>query len=140
MKLSVAILLLFISLAGKAQNTKTEIRNFMLQGEQTWNEGDLDAFMKTYWNHDSVALIGKRGVTRGWQQINDVYKKGFPDTSYMGHLRYDIIEIKVFSPQYEYVIGKFNVTRTKGDFSGYFDVLVRKIKGKWYIIADHSSS
>ena len=140
MKITVTSLLLFISLSVFSQDTRTEIKNFMLQGEQTWNKGDLDAFMKTYWKHDSVALIGKRGVTRGWQKIYDVYKQGFPDTSYMGHLRYDIIEIKVFTPLYGYVIGKFNVTRTKGDFSGYFDVLVRKIKGKWYIIADHSSS
>jgi hypothetical protein len=140
MKVLLSFFFFLISIAVYAQNTRTEIRNFMLQGEQTWNKGDLNTFMETYWKNDSVALIGKRGVTRGWQKIKDVYKQGFPDTSYMGHLRYDIIEIKVFTSSYGYVIGKFNVTRTKGDFSGYFDVLVRKIKGKWYIIADHSSS
>lgn len=140
MKLLLSFILSSISIVVCAQHTKTEIFDFMIKGEQTWNKGDLDMFMNTYWNNDSVALIGKRGVTRGWQKINDVYKQSFPDTSYMGHLKYDIIEIKVFTPSYGYVIGKFNVTRSKGDFSGYFDVLVRKIKGKWYIIADHSSS
>jgi ketosteroid isomerase-like protein len=46
----------------------------------------------------------------------------------------------MISKEAAFVIGKFFLTRPqKGDASGHFSLLWRKIKGQWLIVADHSS-
>ena len=57
----------------------------------------------------------------------------------MGKLSFYIIDVKHLSPEYYFVVGKWFLQRTVGDLSGHFTLLFRKIKGRWYIIADHSS-
>jgi hypothetical protein len=57
----------------------------------------------------------------------------------MGKLDFNILVVKKLSAEYYYIVGKWHLQRTIGDLSGHYDLLFRKIKGKWIIIADHSS-
>jgi ketosteroid isomerase-like protein len=135
-------LLLFslISLFAKSQSKdEKEIRQLLATQTGSWNRGDIEGFMQTYWKNDSLMFIGKSGVSFGWQETFNNYKKGYPDTIAMGKLSFDIIRVKKLSSEYYYVVGKWMLKRTIGDLSGHYDLLLRKIKGKWYIIADHSS-
>jgi ketosteroid isomerase-like protein len=133
-------LFLVISLPALCQSKdEIEIKKVLSVQTDSWNKGDIEGFMKTYWHSDSLLFIGKNGVRHGWQAALDNYKKGYPDTIAMGKLSFDIILIKKLSPEYYYVVGKWNLSRTIGDLSGHFDILLRKIKGQWAIIADHSS-
>lgn len=116
-----------------------EIINILHTQDEAWNRGDIDGFMQTYWNNDSLIFIGKSGPTYGWQQTLDRYKKGYPDTASMGKLHFDLIEIKKLSSKYYFVVGKWYLQRSIGDINGSFTLLLKKIKGKWLIIADHSS-
>ncbi len=116
-----------------------KIRELLSSQTASWNNGDIEGFMQTYWHSDSLMFIGKNGVTRGWQQTLNNYKKGYPDTAAMGKLSFDLIKTKKLSKKYYYVVGKWMLKRTVGDLSGHFDLLLKKIKGRWYIIADHSS-
>ncbi len=112
----------------------------MLEVQTTaWNRGDLEGFMQTYWNNDSLMFIGKNGIKWGWQNTLENYKKGYPDTTAMGKLSYDLIQVKQLSPEYFFVVGKWMLKRSIGDLSGHYNLVLRKIKGKWYIVADHSS-
>ncbi|MEZ4829901.1 MAG: hypothetical protein R3C61_27005 [Bacteroidia bacterium] len=43
--------------------------------EKAWNAGDIDRFMKGYWKSDSLTFIGSSGITYGWTQTRDNYKK-----------------------------------------------------------------
>jgi len=115
------------------------IRQLLTVQTESWNRGDMEGFMQTYWKSDSLMFIGKNGVHFGWQETLNNYKKGYPDTTAMGKLSFDIITIKKLSSEYYYVVGKWMLKRTIGDLSGHYDLLLRKIKGTWYIIADHSS-
>ena len=116
-----------------------EIRHLLATQTQAWNKGDIEGFMQTYWKSDSLMFIGKSGVHLGWQETLNNYKKSYPDTTAMGKLSFDIITIKKLSPEYYYVVGKWMLKRSIGDLSGHYDLLLKKIKGKWYIISDHSS-
>lgn len=118
---------------------ETGIRQLLKTQTESWNRGDIEGFMQTYWKSDSLMFIGKSGVHFGWQETLNNYKKGYPDTTAMGKLSFDIITVKKLSPEYYYVVGKWMLQRTIGDLSGHYDLLLKKIKGKWYIIADHSS-
>lgn len=116
-----------------------EIRRLLATQTQEWNRGDIEGFMQTYWKSDSLMFIGKTGVHFGWQNTLNNYKKSYPDTSAMGKLSFDIITVRKLSSEYYYVVGKWMLQRSIGDLSGHYDLLLKKIKGKWYIISDHSS-
>ena len=134
------LLFLSISFVAVAQkNEEKEIRRLLATQTEAWNRGDIKGFMQTYWKSDSLMFIGKSGVTRGWQQTLDNYKKGYPDTAAMGKLSFDILSVQQLSPQSFFVVGKWMLKRTIGDLSGHYTLLLRKLKGQWVIVADHSS-
>lgn len=140
MRTKLLFLFMVISFISYAQSKEEKvIRQLLAAQTESWNRGNLEGFMQTYWKSDSLMFIGKSGVHFGWQETLDNYKKGYPDTTAMGKLSFDIITIKKLSPEYYYVVGKWMLKRTIGDLSGHYDLLVRKINGRWYIIADHSS-
>ncbi|HWI93598.1 MAG TPA: hypothetical protein VNT20_20095 [Flavisolibacter sp.] len=140
MKLKLLFLFLIMSVASYSQSKEENaIRQLLTVQTENWNKGDIEGFMQTYWKSDSLMFIGKSGVYFGWQETLNNYKKGYPDTTAMGKLSFDVIAVKKLSPEYYYVVGKWMLKRTIGDLSGHYDLLLRKINGKWYIIADHSS-
>ena len=104
-----------------------------------WNKGDLQGFMKGYWENDSLRFIGKSGITYGWNNTLANYKRGYPDTAAMGKLQFTILVVKKLSPRYYEVVGKWYLKRSIGDASGHYTLLLRKIKGSWVIVSDHSS-
>ena len=135
--LSFTVLLAAQLTAQKA--AETTIRQIMAEQELAWNRADLEAFMDGYWKSDSLRFIGSRGLTYGWQQTLENYKKGYPDPEAMGQLKFTILSVEILSKKSAYVIGKWELTRVKGDLSGHYTLLWKKIKGKWAIVADHSS-
>lgn len=140
MKILFICFLLSVSSAVFSQSTdEAEIKAVMNKQTESWNKGDVEAFMQTYWHSDSLMFIGKNGIKWGWQTTLENYKKGYPDTTAMGKLDFNILVVKKLSVEYYYVVGKWHLQRTIGDLSGHYDLLFRKIKGKWMIIADHSS-
>ncbi|MFL5810725.1 MAG: YybH family protein [Flavisolibacter sp.] len=140
MKIKALILLVLITnfCYSQSKNEK-QIRQVLQTQTESWNRGDIEGFMQTYWKSDSLLFIGKSGVNRGWQTTLDNYKRGYPDAAAMGKLSFDIILVKKLSSKYYYVVGKWMLARSIGDLSGHYDLLFHKIKGKWYIVADHSS-
>ena len=127
-------------LSGFAQ-TKDEvaIRNLLHTQTTSWNRGDVEGFMQTYWKSDSLMFIGKSGVVWGWQQTLDNYKRGYPDTAAMGKLSFDIIQVKPLDKNHYFVVGKWMLKRSISDIGGYYTLLMRRIRGQWKIVADHSS-
>lgn len=131
-------LCIFTSVSAQKTDEKI-IRNSIEEQRLAWNSGNLEKFMSTYWQSDSLMFIGKSGVTYGWQNTLDNYKKGYPDTAAMGKLDFDILEVKRLSVLYFIVVGKWHLTRSIGDVGGHFTLLFKKIKNRWVIVADHSS-
>ena len=122
----------------QSQNEK-DITTVLYQSASDWNKGSLEGFMKSYWNNDSLMYVGSKGVTYGYNNILNSYKKSFPDTAAMGNLSFDILHVKRLSAEYYYVVGKYTVVRTMGNAEGHFTLVFRKIDGKWVIVSDHSS-
>jgi len=138
-KVCFALLILFSVKAMGQSADETAIRQLLLQQTSSWNRGDVEGFMQTYWKSDSLMFIGKNGVVWGWQQTLNNYKKGYPDTAAMGKLTFDIIQVKPLSAEHYFVVGKWMLKRSIGDVSGHYTLLLRRINGEWKIVADHSS-
>ncbi len=138
--ISLLILALTLSFGATAQSKdETAIRNAMNEQLTAWNSGDINRFMGTYWQDDSLMFIGKSGITYGWQKTLENYKKSYPDAATMGKLDFTILQVKRLSAIYFFVVGKWHLTRSAGDVGGHYTLLFRKVKNKWVIVADHSS-
>lgn len=140
MKKILPLLLLFFAstLAAQSRDEKA-IRLLLDRQTADWNRGDVERFMQGYWENDSLMFVGKSGVTYGWTNTLNNYKKGYPDTAAMGKLSFDIIKVKRLSKKYYFVVGKWFLKRSIGDVGGHYNLLFEKINGEWVIIADHSS-
>jgi ketosteroid isomerase-like protein len=132
--------LCFSHLAVHAQKTD-EDRILLLLSQQVdaWNRGSLDEYMKGYWEHDSLAFIGKIGLTYGYEKTLANYKKSYPDKESMGTLTSTVHHLVRTGPDHFFVIGQWALERTKGELSGYFTLLLQRLNGEWVIVADHSS-
>jgi ketosteroid isomerase-like protein len=135
----ILLLLLLFAANLSAQRAESAIRSVMAAQQAAWNRGDLPAFMEGYWVSDSLCFIGSRGLSYGWQTTLDNYRKGYPTAAAMGQLRFDIIRVEQLSRRSAFVIGAWHLTRVQGDLSGHYTLLWKKKKGKWVIVADHSS-
>jgi hypothetical protein len=133
--LILALLVISFSAAGQ----ESDIRALLHKQTEAWNRGDIEGFMEGYWKNDSLMFIGKSGITYGWQKTLDNYKKGYPDKTAMGFLTFTLIEIKPLSKKYYSVVGKWHLKRSIGDVGGHYTLLLKKIKGAWVIVSDHSS-
>jgi len=121
------------------KNARQKILTLLNTQTQAWNRGDLEGFMKGYWENDSLRFIGKSGITYGYKNTLNNYKRGYPDTAAMGKLQFTILVVKKLSPRYYEVVGKWYLKRSIGDVSGHYTLLLRKINSKWVIVSDHSS-
>jgi ketosteroid isomerase-like protein len=132
--------LILINLSGKGQtNKQIDIVLNQLQSQQkAWNEGDINGFMSSYWNDDSLKFIGSKGITYGWQKTLNNYKKSYPTKEAMGKLQFSILGSNQVGENYIYIIGKWELKKEK-PVSGHFTLLWKKIQNEWVIIADHTS-
>ena len=58
------------------EKDKEEISEALYTSAEEWSNGYIEGFMETYWKSDKLQFIGSNGITYGWQQTLDNYKKG----------------------------------------------------------------
>src|SRR4051812_48668498 len=141
MKRTLPLLILLITTVSLSAQNKDEqqIRKILAEQTAAWNKGNLDEFMKGYWHDDSLMFVGRNGVTYGYQHTLDNYKKNYDSPDKMGKLFFDLQQVKKLSGEYYFVLGKWFLKRNAGDIGGEYTLLFRKIKGRWFIISDHTS-
>jgi len=115
------------------------MHEIMAKQQECWNTGDIDCFMEGYWKSEELRFMGKSGVTRGWKQTLERYKKGYPDRKAMGKLKFDIVSVEALSRKKALIVGKWHLTIEYGDKEGYFSLIWEKQEGKWVNVLDHSS-
>jgi ketosteroid isomerase-like protein len=135
--------MMFFHLMAPSQTLSSKDRDAILavmaDQETAWNKVDLQGFMNGYWESDSLRFIGKSGITYGWQPTLANYQRSYPDKAAMGKLKFTILRVESLGKGVAHVTGAWLLTREKDAPQGYFTLLWRKIKGRWVIVADHSS-
>ncbi len=139
------LLLLFcfiLLLNCQAQTTEKEdkeaILSVMTLQEKAWSNNDLEGFMNGYWKSESLKFFGSSGLTNGWQQTLDNYKKGYPTKEHSGTLNFTIKDISKIEEGSYWVMGEYHLKRSVGDANGVFMIIFKKINGEWKIVADMS--
>jgi len=140
MKLISIVFAMFISVIVSAQSgDETAIRKILKEQTESWNQGNIEEFMKGYWKNDSLMFIGSKGITYGFQNTLNNYRKNYDSPDKMGTLNFKLLKVQRLSPEYYFVVGKWDLTRKAGNVGGHYDLIFRKINGAWVIISDHSS-
>ena len=67
--------------------------------------------MQDYWQHDSLMYIGKNGITYGWENTLENYKKGYPTKAHTGRLRFKIKDISKIEEEAYFVMGEYYLSR-----------------------------
>jgi ketosteroid isomerase-like protein len=140
LKTLLTLLLLALTFACFAQTSpEASIRQIMADQAAAWNKGNIDEFMKGYWNNDSLVFVGQSGLSYGYDTALAHYKKRYDSPDKMGQLFFTLLSIKELSPDYCFVLGKWLLKRKIGDAGGIYSLLFRKIDGRWQIVVDHTS-
>lgn len=139
---SVLFILLLLTVTASAQSTtkaKADIQAVMNTQAAAWNNGDIEGFMRGYWNSPDLVFVSGANVTRGWQPTLDRYKKGYDSRAKMGTLTFSDLEITVLSKDSAVVLGSWSLAREKDNPHGKFTLIFRKFKDGWRIVMDHTS-
>ena len=137
--LTIATFFAITLLTAQSNKDEKEINDLLNRQTVSWNKGNLDEFMNGYWHNDSLMFVGKSGVTYGYANALNNYKKNYDSREKMGKLFFEILKVKKLSAEYYWVLGKWFLKRNVGDIGGNYTLLFRKINNKWMIVADHSS-
>jgi ketosteroid isomerase-like protein len=105
-----------------------------------WNRGDIDTFMQSYAQTDTLRFASGGSVTLGWKPTLERYKKRYPDKATMGTLAFTEVEITQLAPDAAIAFGRWKLTRDKDAPHGLFTLTLKKTAAGWRIIQDHTSS
>ena len=141
------ILLLFVVLNCKPNSLKNykdsceEINGLMYEQEESWNNGNIEDFMKKYWKNDSLIFIGKSGINYGWNKTTSNYKKSYPSRNLMGLLHFNNIKCLPINDTTHIISGQWNISRldSSKNVGGYYSLMWIKKENGWRIVYDHSS-
>jgi ketosteroid isomerase-like protein len=147
MKILIGVLMILAAVSSATSQTaaarrriESDIRKVMNDQVTAWNGGDIDGFMRGYWNSDNLMFVSGDNVTRGWQPTLDRYKKSYDSRAKMGTLAFSDLEITVLSKDAAVVLGSWALTRDKDNPHGKFTLTFRRFpRVGWRIIIDHTS-
>lgn len=143
MKKVFLLLCLFAFVAVSAQsndkNDVNAIKKVLKKQRLAWSKNNIEEFMEGYWKSDSLKFYGSNGVTYGWKNTLERYKKAYPSKDHTGVLSFKLNDISKINEGAYFVLGEYHLKRDVGNATGIFMVVFKKINGKWKIIADTSS-
>ena len=130
---------LFLQIEGQ---TEQSIRALLETQQADWNRGDLDGFLKGYWNSPKTVFQSGGSRFDGWETIRARYRKRYlEDGSAMGQLAFSNIEIESLGPESALARGRWRLTMPDGKTpGGLFTVVLRKFGDGWKIVHDHTSA
>lgn len=104
----------------------------------SWNAGDLDAFVAVYATTATFALADTFLIGR--EAIRDFYRPNFESGAIRDELALEQLEVEVLSPDAVLVRGIYRSSQY-GEVTrrGTTSLILRRVFGQWQIVHDHSS-
>ena len=129
----------FAQTSKRDQKIAAGVRQVMNEQAAAWNAGDVDGFMKGYWNSALMTFVSGDNVTKGWQPTLERYKKSYDSKAKMGVLTFSDLDVMVLSKDAAVVLGSWSLARESDNPHGKFTLTFRKFSEGWRIILDHTS-
>ena len=131
----------FCAASSNRDEDKAAITSVLASQQSAWNEGKVDVFLEGYWHSDELTFSGSSGVARGFNAVRERYQKNYPDRQAMGKLDFSELEIRILDQgaNAALVLGRWHLSREKGDVGGVFSLVFQRFPEGWKIIHDHTS-
>lgn len=104
-----------------------------------WNEGNLQAFMETYWNDDDLKFVSGTAITKGWSPTMKRYRERYADEAGLGQLFFEKTDVEMVTDDVAVVTGRFNHVKDEEASSGVFTLVMKRVGGVWRIVHDHTA-
>ena len=103
-----------------------------------WNEGDLEAFVATYWDGPELTFYGKSGLARGRQDLLATYRRNYPTAKERGHLSFEVVDFRELPAGHALLLGRY---RIEGEVPsrGVFTLALARQRGRVVILHDHTT-
>lgn len=121
------------------EHDRAAITRILDEQQSAWNRGDVNGFMKGYWNSPELTFAGSGGIARGWESVLARYKREYPDQAAMGQVNFSNVEVRFLGPGAALVLGQWHLRRSSGDIGGVFSLVFQRIPEGWRIVHDHTS-
>ena len=132
--------LFLLALVPAVRADEKAIRQVLDEQVVAWNKGDLEGFMKGYWNSKDLTFLSGKDLTRGWDDTLARYKKKYQaEGKEMGKLAFSEVVVQELAPGVALVTGKWELTLTKETVGGRYTLIVKKLPEGWRIVHDHTS-
>jgi len=125
---------------GAEETTRGAILAVIAAQQEAWNRGDVEGFMKGYWNSPQLTFAGSAGITRGWEPVLARYRTRYPDAPAMGHADFSELEVYPLGKDAALVLGRWHLKRTSDEVGGIFTLVFQHFPEGWRIIHDHTSA
>ena len=135
--------LMFSCGENKKELTEEEkrITEVLTSQQECWNNGDIDGFMKGYWNSEELIFTSlNHQPTYGWQATLERYKNSYPTKESMGDFRFEIYDIELTSKKTAILNGKWELIRINDHPQGDFWLNLDKFENNWLIVKDSTTS
>jgi len=141
MKKAVPFLILLASPGfPSAADPKADVRKVLDDQVVAWNKGDVEGYMKGYWQSDDMTFYSGATATKGWKPTLERYKKNYTVAGKkMGTLEFAEVEVTMLADDSAVVLGKWKLTGLDEPASGLFTLIVKKKPEGWRIVHDHTS-
>ena len=123
---------------GVVGEASREIASLLDRQAAAWNAGDIESFMRPYWQSPELTFSSGGAVTRGWGSTLANYRKRYPTREAMGTLAFSDLEFQSLGGDAMLVLGRWRLMRDD-PIGGAFSLVWRRIDGSWVIVHDHTS-
>lgn len=103
-----------------------------------WNEGNLEAFMESYWRSDDLKFVSGGDITKGWSATMKRYRDRYGDDRGLGQLGFSKLDVQMITDDVAVVTGRFQLIKDERPSSGVFSLVMRQDSGVWRIVHDHT--
>jgi uncharacterized protein (TIGR02246 family) len=119
---------------------ESAIRSVLDAQQRAWNRGDIKAFMAGYDESDDIVFTSGGHVQRGFAATLARYQAAYGQDNQMGHLDFEVIEVRFLGSNSALVMGRFALSDTPKSGSGLFTLVFERREQGWRCIHDHTSA
>jgi beta-aspartyl-peptidase (threonine type) len=124
----------------QAQSDLQHIHKLLTDQVDAWNHGDIEGYMRGYWNSDSTEFVSGGEVVRGYREVLARYHRSYSTREKMGRLEFEELVIREISSAAAIATGIWRLHRATDQPWGRFTLVIEKKPEGWRITHDHTSS
>ncbi len=121
-------------------SVETAVRRLLEEQEEAWNDGDLEGFMRGYWDSPELVFTSGGSVHRGFGDLARRYRETYGSGAEMGRLAFSDLEVHPLGDSAAWALGAWALEHRGESLGGVFTLVLRRFSGEWRIVHDHTSS